>query len=373
MKSTFPIALVGLLLLSPNAPAQSPPPPPPVAEVKAAFLKLLDRPKVPLDARTIETQPPVRGVIREKVDFAVETRVDGSIERVPALVARPEVVRPGERLPAVVVLHGTGGSKEGNWSWLEQLARRGFLAIAIDGRYHGERAERKPGIQAYTEAIIRAWRSPSAQPQAHPFYYDTCWDLGRTVDYLQTQSDVAPDRIGAIGTSKGGIETWMGAAVDDRIKVAVPMIAVQSFRWSLDHDRWQGRANTIKEAHEAVAADLGEPAINARVCRALWSKVIPGTLGDFDAPSLLRLFSDRSLLIINGDRDPNCPIEGAEVAFEAARKAFHEAGKDDHLEILVAKDTGHAITPEQHAAALDWLSRWLKPVPSSKETPAPGR
>ena len=45
----------------------------------------------------------------------------------------------------------------------------------------------------------------------------------------------------------GGIETWLAGAVDDRIKVAVPAIAVQSFRWSLENDRWQGRARTIAE------------------------------------------------------------------------------------------------------------------------------
>ena len=31
----------------------------------------------------------------------------------------------------------------------------------------------------------------------------------------------------------------------------MPAIGVQSFRWSLENDQWQGRANTIKAAHEA--------------------------------------------------------------------------------------------------------------------------
>ena len=80
-----------------------------------------------------------------------------------------------------------------------------------------------------------------------------------------------------IGFSMGGIETWLAASVDERVKVAVPAIGVQSFRWCLDNDRWQGRANTIKAAHEAAAKDLGEPAVNQKVCRALWNKVIPGS------------------------------------------------------------------------------------------------
>ena len=75
----------------------------------------------------------------------------------------------------------------------------------------------------------------------------------------------------------------------------MPAISVQSFRWSLDNDRWQARANTIKDAHNAVATELGEPEVNRRVCQNLWSKVIPGILDEFDAPSMLRLFAGRSL------------------------------------------------------------------------------
>jgi len=359
VKLTIPLALSGLLLVAARPLAQSVPAPASPSEVKAAFLKLLDRPRVPLDVKSRQTKAASRGVISERLDFAVEAHADGTAERVPALAVKPEGMTG--RMPAVIVLHGTGGRKEMMWPWLEQLAHRGFVAIAIDGRAHGERGG-PIGAKAYNEAITRAWRSKPDEPQGHPFYYDTCWDIWRTIDYLQTRPDVDPDRIGMIGVSKGGIETWLAGAVDDRIKVAVPAIAVQGFRWGLDHDRWQARANTIKEAHEAAAADLGRPAVDRETARALWSKLIPGITDQFDGPSMLRLFAGRSLLILNGEKDPNCPIEGAELAFAAARAAFHEVDADDHLKIMVAKGVGHAISHEQRAAALDWFVTWLKPT-----------
>lgn len=99
--------------------------------------------------------------------------------------------------------------------------------------------------------------------------------------------------------------------------------------------------------------------MNARVCRELWGKVIPGMLDEFDCPSMIRLFAGRRLLILNGDRDPNCPLEGAKIAFAAAEAAFREAGASDKLKILVAADTGHKVTTEQRQAALDWLTTWL--------------
>jgi dienelactone hydrolase len=259
----------------------------------------------------------------------------------------------------VVVLHGTGGTKEDMRPWLLHLAKRGMMGVAIDARYHGERAGGAKGAEAYNEAIVRAWKAKEAQE--HPFYYDTCWDLWRLADYLETRDDVDADRLGILGISMGGIETWLAAAVDTRYRVAVPAIAVQSFRWSLDHDKWQGRANTIKAAHEAAAKDLGEDKVNAKVCKALWDKVIPGMLDEFDCPSMIRLFAGRPLLILSGDTDPNCPLEGAKLAFAAAEEAYKAKGAEDRLKIVVAKDTGHKVTNEQRKEALDWLEKWLKP------------
>lgn len=338
---------------------------PPAAEVKAQFLQQLDRPKVPLDVQAKEPKKGDDGLVTERLSFASERRADGSLERVPVLIIRPQ----GEavRRPAVIVLHGTGGSKDGLRAWLVDLAKRGFVALAIDARYHGDRANGALGAEAYNKAIVRAWRAKPGEPQEHPFYYDTCWDIMRTVDYLQTRDDVDAKRIGLIGFSMGGIETWLSAA-DDRIAVAVPAIGVQSFRWSLEHDRWQGRAKTIGAAHNAAAADLGAKEVNPDVCRALWNKVIPGMLGPFDCPSMLRLYAGRPLLILNGELDPNCPLEGAELAFAAARRAYEQAGASEQLKIDVAAGVGHKVTDDQRKLALEWLVRWLQPS-AAQEAP----
>lgn len=332
---------------------------PPPQDVKKAFVALLDRPRVPLDVKTDSSRERDDHLVAERLSFAAEKRSDGRTERVPVLVVRP--ADAGPRRPAVIVLHGTGGNKDRMEQWLVDLAQRGMVGVAIDARYHGDRAEGSKGADAYNEAITRAWRAKPGEPQEHPFYYDTCWDLWRTLDYLETRTDVDPRRIGMIGVSMGGIETWLAAAVDERVAVAVPAIGVQSFRWSLQNGQWQGRARTIASAHQAAAHDLGEPAVNERVCRALWDKVIPGMLDRFDGPSMLRLFAGRPLLILNGDRDPNCPIAGARLAFAAAEAAYRDAGAGDRLRIMVAEGVGHAVTPEQREAALDWFSRWLKP------------
>jgi dienelactone hydrolase len=351
--------VIALLILIPTS-AKSQSAYPPASEVKAAFVKMLDRPKVPLDVKIIETKSIDNGLVVERLDFASQKRPDGGIERVPTLLVRPS--ERSTRRPVVIALHGTGGTKDGMRSWLSELARKGIIGVAIDARFHGDRAGGARGSAAYVKAITESWRTKPGDPQSHPFYYDTCWDLWRTVDYLQTRDDVDANRIGMIGISMGGIETWLAAAVDDRVKVAVPAIGVQSFRWSLENGHWQGRARTIGGAHDAAANDLGKQKVDAEVCRALWNKVIPGMLDQFDCPSMLRLFADRSLLIVNGEKDQNCPIDGAKVAFASARAAFDRAGKSDHLKIMVAEGKGHEVTPEQHKAAIDWFVKWLEPT-----------
>lgn len=331
---------------------------PPPAEVRTAFLKLLDRPRVPLDVQVESTETDA-GLVTERLTFASERKASGEVERVPVLLVRPE--KPSGKLPAVIVLHGTGGNKESQRVWLVDLAKQGMVGLAIDARYHGQRSGGRKGAEAYVEAITRAWKVSPGEPQEHPFYFDTCWDLWRTIDYLLTRSDVDGERLGMIGFSMGGIQTWLAASVDQRIKVAVPAIGVQSFRWSLENEQWQGRARTIGAAHQAAARDLGEPDVNARVCRELWNKVIPGMLDQFDCPSMIRLFAGRPLLILNGELDPNCPLGGAKIAFASAEAAYRDAGCSDRLRIDVAAGVPHRVTDEQKKLALEWLVNWLKP------------
>ena len=299
------------------------------------------------------------------------------------LLVRPEHVS-GKR-PAVIALHGTGGDKERMRSWLVELARRGIIGVAIDARYHGERVRRPEGTRdvvnttsqvlprpagavvrtgggsAYVDAITRAWRTDAKQPQAHPLYYDTCWDIWRTVDYLVSRDDVDPKRLGMLGISMGGIETWLAASVDDRIAVAVPMIARSELSLEPRERPVAGPCPDGRRSARRRGQGPGRDQVNARVCQVLWNKVIPGILGPFDCPSMIRLFAGRPLLILNGERDPNCPIGGANLAFAAAQAAYKEANAGERLQVMVAKNVAHAVTDEQRLAALKWFARGFGP------------
>ncbi|MSU77962.1 MAG: alpha/beta hydrolase [Gemmataceae bacterium] len=355
MRLFFP--LFSILVLSIHAHAQESPKYAAPADVRASFKKLLDRPKVALDVKVSSSKSAPDGTTIEHLTFASEKKADGSIERVPTIVKAPAKAKG--KLPAVIVLHGTGGSAEGQMGFMNELVKRNIIAVAIDARYHGQRSGGAKGAAAYNQAILKAWKTKPGEPMEHPFYYDTVWDLWRLVDYLETRPDIDAKNIGMIGFSMGGIQTYLAASVDERVKVSVPAIGVQSFRWSLENDQWQGRANTIKLAHTEAAKDIGESVINQKVCRSLWNKIIPGILDDYDCPSMLRLFASRPLLILSGTKDGNCPYGGAKIAIASVERAYKEANATDRLRVMV-EEVGHTVTPTQRAAALDWFEKWLR-------------
>lgn len=319
-----------------------------VEDARQALRKLLERPRVPLAAQTklLET---ANGLQRESFSFAAEAS-----ERVPGLLVK--LGNTSGRRPVVIALHGTGGNKEGQLPLLDEFAARGFLAVAIDGRYHGTRIPSGKGSREYVDAMLQTWRTGKGKP----FLYDTVWDVLRLLDYLATRSDVDAKRIGVIGFSKGGMETYLAAALDERIAVAVPCIGVQSFRHALENNAWQSRAGTFQAALDAAARDAGEP-VNAAFLRKFYDRVVPGIYSEFDGPQMLPLIAPRPLLVINGEVDARTPLAGVQECVSRATAAYQKTGAAEKLVLYIQPKTGHAVTPEARQMAIEWFMRWLKP------------
>src|SRR5262245_22141583 len=129
-----------------------------------AFLQMMDRPPAVLTP-VQSKQREVNGIEHWHFTYAAD-----QAQRVAGLLTKATDLS-GKR-PVVVALHGTGGSKEEFLELLQLLAQRGFIGVAIDGRYHGERSNGGDSYFAYTDAILRTYRTV----KEHAFLYHTVWD-----------------------------------------------------------------------------------------------------------------------------------------------------------------------------------------------------
>jgi dienelactone hydrolase len=323
-------------------------------ETRAAYLKLIDRPRVPLKPE-LAPLPTVEGLKKFHLWFSSD-----ATERVPGYLLMPDAKKfPGKR-PVIIALHGTGGSKDGDEiaNLVLRAAKAGFIGVAIDGRFHGERVKPRAdgGINAYNEAIARAFTSG----QGHPFYYDTTWDVMRLIDYLVTRKDVDATRIGLVGISKGGIETYLTAAADTRVAAAVSYIGVQSFQWELENGQWHARIHTIQDAFDAAAKSAGKSPESVDFVREFYARVVPGIDGQFDGPSMLPLIAPRPLLVVNSDSDANTPIAGVRLAIQAAFPVYNELKASSKLQMMVQENTPHRVNPESIDEGMRWFEVWLR-------------
>ena len=125
-------------------------------DTRADFLKIIDRPRVPLDPEVKELS--AGGKFAEyHFTYAADAnqRVAGILVK-PMPAADAEKAEP--RRPVVIALHGTGGKKTDELPLLRELAAKGFIGVAIDGRYHGERSAEGKGSTEYQDAIARRFQ-----------------------------------------------------------------------------------------------------------------------------------------------------------------------------------------------------------------------
>ncbi|MQL81215.1 hypothetical protein Taro_013667 [Colocasia esculenta] len=288
-------------------------------------------------------------LIEENLMLLTETGEQG---RLPVLILSLKESKQ-EKRPAIVFLHSSYKNKEWMRPFLEAYASRGYIAVAIDSRYHGERAQT---VTTYRDALVSAWKNGDTMP----FLFDTVWDLIKLGDYLTQRDDIDPARIGITGVSLGGMISWFAAAVDIRYSVVVPIIGAQGFRWAIDNDKWQARVGSIKPVFEEAREDLGKYAIDKEVVEKVWDRIAPGLASEFDSPYTIPVIAPRPLLILNGAEDPMCPLAGLDTPVSRAVKAYREAGLPENFKFIAEPGVRHRMTPSMVKAASDWFDRFLK-------------
>ncbi|MCD6443774.1 alpha/beta fold hydrolase [Candidatus Bathyarchaeota archaeon] len=144
----------------------------------------------------------------------------GAEVRINGFIAQPaDQTKP---LPAILMLHGTNGSSRGFLDQAVYIASRGYVVMAIDAPGCGE-SSKEPACTVWN--IVNVSGGPKGA-----YYYHAAWSALRAVTVLTSLPEVDPDRIVVAGASMGGLETYMVAAVDPRVKAAIPIVASGNYR-----------------------------------------------------------------------------------------------------------------------------------------------
>jgi dienelactone hydrolase len=291
--------------------------------------------------------------------------------RVPAYVLVPKKAR--QPAPGIVTLHSHDGiylwGKEkvvedehehpyltafkrrayGGKSIATELARQGYVVIAIDMFYWGERRmildddpasyrQRPPTI---TEQEIQAFNQRASQNESLvgrslftagiTWAGVLLWDDIRTLDYLASRPEVDGSRLGCVGLSVGGYRSFLLAALDERIKAAIDVGWMTSF-----------------------ASQLKQHVINT----VGLSFHINGLYRYLDLPDVAALIAPRSVLVMNGSRDRLFALDGVKAAFDKIERCYAKAGAPDRQRCRLY-DAPHEFNLEMQAEAWEWLRRWV--------------
>ena len=311
------ILLLSLLCIFPLA-AQSEPF---AAVARKTFIDLLKLPAEHPAVRVLEHGSRTEDGLRIE-DVSWESLDD---ETVPAFIVRPE--NASSRLPAIICLHGSSGSRDsmvtkgfgpGEWKrygregthtrmlgWARELARRGYVVLAMTQRGLDRRG---PPINTQSNVLLTQGRTGMGA---------VMHEVRQAVTYLSLRPDVDPKRIGATGMSFGGITSFYIWLMDDRIAAAAPLCGGVG---SVDYF---GRKGSISY-HGTY----------------WW---VPGMLAKGDHADFAAAITPKPLMLWAPTEDIGMPKEAVDQFIAKVQPAYQQAGKPS--QIVVHQQPGrHSFT-----------------------------
>jgi dienelactone hydrolase len=226
-----------------------------------------------------------------------------------------------------------------------ELARRGYVVIVIDAFYWGERrmvldddppAFREPSQMTKEDAAKFNRRAQEGEQLVARTLFTAgitwpgiaLWDDLRTVDYLVSRPEVDPARLGCVGLSMGGYRSFLLAALEPRIKVAVDVGWMTSFA-----------AQIRKHVVHTVGLSFH----------------IAGLYHHLDLPDLAALIAPRALMVINGSKDSLFAPDGVGAAFEKIAACYRKAGAAERQQCRMY-NTPHEFNPAMQDEAWAWIA-----------------
>lgn len=170
---------------------------------------------------------PLNAVVFDRINGDGYTVEKAYFESLPGFYVTGNLYRPkGKTGPFPAILCPHGHAQEGRLTNTEDfsipgrsinLARMGCVVFAYDMIGYVDNKQ-----------ISHTFSGPSEWIWGLSLQTLQFWNSVRAVDFLQSLDGVDKDRIGCTGASGGGTQTYTLTALDDRIKVSVPVNMISS-------------------------------------------------------------------------------------------------------------------------------------------------
>ncbi|TMB60149.1 MAG: S9 family peptidase [Chloroflexi bacterium] len=230
-------------------------------------------------------------------------------KRIPAIVYKPRNIAAGEKLPAIVHVHG---GPTGQWfrafdPFAQFLADRGF--VVIEPNIRGSTGY---GV-AFRDAALKDWGGADLE------------DIAAAAEYLKSLPYVDKSRLVVFGGSYGGFMSFIAATKKPDIwRAAVAWVGVSDlhklYEKSMEHFKYYFREQ------------MGDPEKD----RALWR--------DRSAVEFAENLRAK-LLMVHGVNDPRCPVEQSRVFRDRLVELGRKEGTD--FEYVELTDEGHGSSDIQ--------------------------
>ncbi|MGH7766261.1 MAG: alpha/beta hydrolase [Candidatus Binatia bacterium] len=270
--------------------------------------------------------------------------------KLSGIVHLADDLKPGDRLPAFLVLHGFGGNKESRGAIVmaEQLARWGHIAMRFDFRGCGE----------------------SGGERGRILCLDQVADTSNALSYMANRPDVDPERIALAGSSFGAAVAIYTGGTDGRIAAVI-----SSGGWG-DGERkfrrqhptpegWARFTRMLEEGRrhrERTGKSLMVPRFDiVPIPERLRQNISAGSITefpaetaqsmvDFRADEMVGRIAPRPLLLLHSANDSVTPTEESIELFKRAKQP---------VELHLLSEVDHFMFGEENSRVTHLVFGWL--------------
>jgi dienelactone hydrolase len=281
------------------------------------------------------------------------------------------------RLPGILALHDHGGNKFMGWrkivrtdatpwkvqethqknyyggvAWANEIAKRGYVVLVHDTFPFASRRVKVSEVPARIQAggvdpgpddaeAIAKYNAFAAQHEhvmeKSLLSAGTTWpgvyvvEDQRALDVLAARPEVDASRLGIAGLSGGGMRTVFLGGLDDRVKVAIAVGFMTTWREFL-----------LDKAFTHT-----------------WMTYVPLLPKDLDFPEILALRAPLPTMVLNCKQDPLYTMPEMQRADAMIADTFKRANASDQYKSIYYEG-GHKFDLEMQKDAFAWFDRFLK-------------